>query len=160
MSAWPRHRPSRMTRFTSGPPVTSMRLRRKGNKLSRCLFRSATGGAMSTRCCFFITATALVVAGCRPATPAGSAQTGGPVLTVTASYPGASAQVVADTVATPIEQEVNGVEGMVRIESESGNDGGYTAHLYFEPATDPAVASVIVQNRVAMAAPLLPEVVR
>jgi len=78
------------------------------------------------------------------------------VLVVSASYPGANAQVVADTIATPIEQQIVGVERMVRIESESRSDGSYIAFVRFQPGTDPAMATVLVQNRIALAQPILP----
>ena len=74
-----------------------------------------------------------------------------PVIYVQASYPGASAQVVADTVASPIEQEVNGVEGMLYMQSTSSSDGSYGLTITFEVGTDPDMASVLVQNRVNVA---------
>ncbi|MCC6679173.1 MAG: multidrug efflux RND transporter permease subunit [Phycisphaerales bacterium] len=80
-----------------------------------------------------------------------------PVIQVTASYPGASAQVVADTVAAPIEQEVNGVPGMIYMESTSASDGSYTLDVTFELGTNIDIASVLVQNRVSIAQPKLPE---
>jgi multidrug efflux pump subunit AcrB len=93
-----------------------------------------------------------------PLTPAGCLRSSGdgPVIVVTASYPGANAQTVADTVAAPIEQQIVGVEGMVWLESESRNDGSYVAWLRFERGTDPNMAQVLVQNRVALAMPTLP----
>lgn len=91
-------------------------------------------------------------------TPAAkSQQVDGPVIVVAASYPGATAQVVAETIAAPIEQQINGVEGMIRVESKSDNDGKYVAHLYFKPRTDLEIATTLVQNRVALAMPLLPD---
>jgi multidrug efflux pump subunit AcrB len=84
----------------------------------------------------------------------------GPVVVVTASYPGANAGIVADTVAAPIEQQVNGVEGMVRMESESRNDGTYVACVRFKRGADPDIASVLVQNRVALAMPMMPDAVK
>src|SRR5262245_7739099 len=81
-----------------------------------------------------------------------------PVIRVTANYPGANAQVVADTVAAPIEQQVNGVEGMLYMSSQSGNDGSYTLDVTFELGTDLNLAQVLVQNRVAIAQPTLPDV--
>jgi len=84
----------------------------------------------------------------------------GPVVTVTASYPGANARVVADTVAAPIEQEVNGVEGMVWMESESHGDGSYVLRMRFNSKADPKVSQVLVQNRVALAMPRLPDQVK
>ena len=67
---------------------------------------------------------------------------------VSISYPGASAQVVADTVAAPIEQQVNGVEGMLYMSSQMGNDGTYTLTVTFDIGTDLNTALVMVQNRV------------
>ena len=83
-----------------------------------------------------------------------------PSVQITATYPGASAQIIADTVATPIEQEVNGVEGMLYMTSQSTADGGLSITVTFETGTDVDTAQVLVQNRVARAEPRLPEVVR
>jgi multidrug efflux pump len=83
-----------------------------------------------------------------------------PTVRVTANYPGASAQVVADTVAAPIEQQVVGVEGMLYMSSQSNNDGSYTLDVTFEMGTDVNMAQVLVQNRVAIAEPTLPDVVK
>ena len=83
-----------------------------------------------------------------------------PVIWVQASYPGASAQVVADTVASPIEQEVNGVEGMLYMQSTSSSDGSYTLSITFEVGADPDMATVLVQNRVNAALAKLPEEVK
>jgi HAE1 family hydrophobic/amphiphilic exporter-1 len=83
-----------------------------------------------------------------------------PVIQVSANYPGASAQVVADTVAAPIEQEVNGVPGMIYMESTSASDGSYTLKVTFELGTNVDIASVLVQNRVSIATPKLPEDVK
>src|SRR5271168_3721961 len=83
-----------------------------------------------------------------------------PTVRVTASYPGANAQVVADTVAAPIEQQVVGVEGMLYMSSQSNNDGSYTLDVVFELGTNVNMAQVLVQNRVAIAEPTLPDVVR
>ena len=83
-----------------------------------------------------------------------------PTVTVSASYPGADARTVADTVATPIEQEVNGVEHMIYMESVSANDGSMTLTVTFETGTDLDMANVLVQNRVAAATSKLPEEVR
>ena len=83
-----------------------------------------------------------------------------PVVQVTATYPGASAQVVADTVASPIEQQVNGVPGMIYMESTSSSDGSYTLKVTFELGTNIDIASVLVQNRVNIAMPKLPDEVK
>ncbi len=83
-----------------------------------------------------------------------------PNITVSASYPGASAKVVADAVAAPIEQEVNGVENMLYMSSNSANDGSYSLSVTFKPGTNLDFAQVLVQNRVNLALPLLPDVVR
>jgi multidrug efflux pump len=79
-----------------------------------------------------------------------------PSVQVSISYPGASAAVVADTVAAPIEQQVNGVAGMLYMSSQSGNDGSYTLTVTFDIGTDLNTALVMVQNRVALAMPQLP----
>src|SRR5260370_39396432 len=79
-----------------------------------------------------------------------------PTVRVTAVYPGANAQVVADTVAAPIEQQVNGVEKMLYMSSQSSNDGSYTLDVTFELGTNLDIAPVLVQNRVAIAQPQLP----
>src|SRR5438876_4781625 len=83
-----------------------------------------------------------------------------PTVRVTANYPGANAQVIADTVAAPIEQQVVGVEGMMYMSSQSNNDGSYTLDVTFELGTNVNMAQVLVQNRVAIAEPTLPDVVR
>jgi multidrug efflux pump len=83
-----------------------------------------------------------------------------PNVRVTANYPGANAKVVADTVAAPIEQQVVGVEGMLYMTSQSNNDGSYTLDVTFELGTDVNMAQVLVQNRVAIALPSLPDVVK
>ena len=79
-----------------------------------------------------------------------------PGVSVTINYPGASAPVVADTVAALIEQQVNGVEGMLYMSSQMGNDGSYTLTVTFDIGTDVNTALVMVQNRVALAMPQLP----
>src|ERR1700731_3565286 len=79
-----------------------------------------------------------------------------PAVQVAINYPGASAQVVADTVAAPIEQQVNGVEGMLYMSSQSGNDGSYTLTVTFDIGTNLNVPLVMVQNRVTLALPQLP----
>jgi HAE1 family hydrophobic/amphiphilic exporter-1 len=83
-----------------------------------------------------------------------------PTVQVRAVYPGANALVVADTVAAPIEQQVNGVEGMLYMSSNCSSDGSYGLTITFNIGTDLDKAQVLVQNRVAAAEPLLPEEVR
>ncbi|MBX3434221.1 MAG: multidrug efflux RND transporter permease subunit [Pirellulales bacterium] len=83
-----------------------------------------------------------------------------PTVQVTCFYPGANPQVIAETVASPIEQEVNGVEGMLYMSSVSSDDGAYSLTVTFEIGTDMDMAVVLVQNRVAIAQPRLPEEVR
>ncbi len=79
-----------------------------------------------------------------------------PGVSISISYPGANAQTVADTVAAPIEQQVNGVPGMLYMTSQMGNDGTYTLTVTFDIGTDVNTALVMVQNRVALAMPQLP----
>lgn len=83
-----------------------------------------------------------------------------PTIQVTTSYPGANAKIVAETVATPIEQEVNGVENMLYMDSQSTDDGQMRLTITFKQGTDLDMAQVLVQNRVAIAEPRLPEAVR
>ena len=83
-----------------------------------------------------------------------------PTVSVTCQYPGASAQVVAETVAAPIEQQVNGVENMMYMSSTSANDGNYNLTVTFKHGIDMNLAQVLVQNRVALAMPLLPDVIK
>jgi hydrophobic/amphiphilic exporter-1 (mainly G- bacteria), HAE1 family len=80
-----------------------------------------------------------------------------PTVDVTATYPGASAEVVAETVAFPIEQQVNGVEDMLYMSSKCTQDGQMTLTVTFDVGTDIDMATVLVQNRVAIAEPKLPE---
>src|ERR1700693_4310214 len=79
-----------------------------------------------------------------------------PGVSISISSPGASAQVVADTVAAPIEQQVNGIDGMLYMSSQMGNDGTYSLTVTFDIGTDIKTALVMVQNRVALALPQLP----
>ena len=76
-----------------------------------------------------------------------------PQVVVTANYPGADARTVAETVAAPIEEQVNGVEGMLYMESQSTNDGAMRLTVTFKLGTNPDMAQVLVQNRVAIANP-------
>ena len=79
-----------------------------------------------------------------------------PVVKISASYPGASAQTVAQAVATPIEQELNGTPGMLYMESTNTNSGSFSATLTFDISSDPDLAAVEVQNRVKLAESRLP----
>jgi hydrophobe/amphiphile efflux-1 (HAE1) family protein len=83
-----------------------------------------------------------------------------PTVVVTATYPGASAQTVAETLAIPIEQEVNGVEDMLYMYSQATSDGSLNLTVTFKSGTDVDKAQVLVQNRVALATPRLPEPVQ
>src|SRR6516164_1350452 len=83
-----------------------------------------------------------------------------PSIMVQCNYPGANAQTVADSVAAPIEQQVNGVEGMMYMVSQSNNDGSYTLTCTFKPGVNLNFAQVLVQNRINLALPLLPDVVK
>ncbi len=83
-----------------------------------------------------------------------------PTVTVSASYPGANAQIVADTVVTPLEQEINGVENMLYMSSQSTADGSAAITVTFQLGTNLDLAQVLVQNRVAVATPRLPVEVR
>ena len=79
-----------------------------------------------------------------------------PSVVVTATYPGANAEVVARSVATPLEQSINGVENMTYMTSNSSNDGTMTLTVYFKQGTNPDIASVNVQNRVSKAVSQVP----
>jgi hydrophobe/amphiphile efflux-1 (HAE1) family protein len=83
-----------------------------------------------------------------------------PTVQVSCNYPGANAQVLADTVAAPIEQQVNGVEGMLYMSSQSDNSGAYQLTVTFDLNTDLNTALVMVQNRVSLALPQLPQAVQ
>ncbi len=80
-----------------------------------------------------------------------------PTITVSAMYPGANAQVLSDTVADPIETEVNGVEDMLYMESTCANNGSYSLTVTFAVGSDPAIDQVNLQNRVQLATPKLPQ---
>src|SRR5437588_6394740 len=83
-----------------------------------------------------------------------------PTVQVTTRYPGASARTVVDTVALPIEQQVNGVEGMIYMQSYSGADGSYSLTVTFKIGADLNTAQVLVQNRVSSALSALPQAVQ
>ena len=83
-----------------------------------------------------------------------------PQVVVTAFYPGADARTVSETVAAPLEEQVNGVEGMMYMESQATNDGALRLIVTFQAGTNPDMAQVLVQNRVSVALPKLPEEVR
>jgi multidrug efflux pump len=83
-----------------------------------------------------------------------------PTVQIDCRYPGASAREVAETVAAPIEQQVNGVEGMLYMSSQCTNDGSYNLTVTFRHGTNRHMAQVLVQNRVALALPRLPEVIK
>ncbi len=83
-----------------------------------------------------------------------------PTVQVSTRFPGASAKTLIDTVALPIEQQVNGVAGMIYMQSTSASDGTYTLNVTFEIGTDPDLAQILVQNRVAIAQASLPQEVQ
>jgi multidrug efflux pump subunit AcrB len=83
-----------------------------------------------------------------------------PAVVVEAAYPGANAQVLADTVAAPIEHQIIGVEGMIAMRSQCHNDGSYTLTITFKRGADPDVARVVVANRESLAEAILPDLVK
>ncbi len=83
-----------------------------------------------------------------------------PSVVVNAQFPGANPQVIAEPVATPLEEQINGVENMLYMYSQSTSDGKMTLTVTFELGTDPNLAQQLVQNRVSQALPRLPEVTR
>ena len=83
-----------------------------------------------------------------------------PTIEVSTIYPGANAQLVRDTIAAPIEQQVSGVENALSLSSLSTNDGRYRLIVTFAPGTDPNMAQVLTQVRVTLAMPTLPEIVQ
>ncbi len=83
-----------------------------------------------------------------------------PAVVVTAQFPGANPKVIAETVATPLEEQINGVENMLYMYSQSTSDGKMTLTVTFAIGTDPDLAQQLVQNRVSQAEPRLPEVTR
>jgi hydrophobe/amphiphile efflux-1 (HAE1) family protein len=83
-----------------------------------------------------------------------------PTVLVTAFYPGANAQTVRDTVAAPIEEQVSGVEGMMYMSSQATNDGTYRLLITFKLGMDSDMAQVLVQNRVSLALPVIPQLVQ
>src|SRR6516165_3251923 len=83
-----------------------------------------------------------------------------PTVQVTASYPGANAPTLRDTVAAPIEAQVSGVEGMIYMSSTCTNDGAYNLIVTFKIGTNSDMAQVLVQNRVSLALPVIPPLVQ
>src|SRR5262249_41453813 len=92
--------------------------------------------------------------------PARPEKADGPVIFVAASYPGANAEIVAGTVAGPIEEQVYGIEGMMYMVSQPNHDGSYPLAVPFKPGVNRDFAQVLVQNRVNLALPQLPDEVK
>jgi multidrug efflux pump subunit AcrB len=116
---------------------------------------------MSARFCFVMATSALAFAAWQLRAPAAQPEQADElVVEVAASYAGANAQTVAETVAAPIEEQIHGVEGQLRIESKSSHDGKYTARVHFKAKTDAKLAAKLVQKRVALATPSLPDEVQ
>src|SRR5574344_265759 len=82
-----------------------------------------------------------------------------PQVVISASYPGASSEVIEKTIAAPLESQINGVENMLYMTSSS-EDGSYSLNIYFEIGTDPDMAVINVQNKLQLVTPRLPEMVR
>src|ERR1043165_2964470 len=83
-----------------------------------------------------------------------------PSVVVTAQFPGANAKVIAETVATPLEEQINGVENLLYMNSQATSDGSLQLTITFKLGTDPDLAQQLVQNRVNQALPRLPDVTR
>src|SRR5262249_28060893 len=99
---------------------------------------------------------AAALAGCSGASPESPRQ----AIVAEVRYPGANARVVADTIAAPIEQQVNGLEKMLTMRSRCGDDGLCTITVTFAPGTDLSLAQTLVQNRINLALPGLPDPVQ
>src|SRR6266568_3429443 len=83
-----------------------------------------------------------------------------PQITINASYPGASAQTVQDTVTQIVEQKLNGIDNLIYMSSTSDSAGAVAINLTFKAGTDPNIAQVQVQNKLQLATPLLPQIVQ